>query len=145
MKKIIIAVLALLSIGVAEAQLQVTHLPKAETVCKPFSNMWLKKDMMNGEMQYYIVGSTTNQFDKPILLFLGNLDKAKTSLSQLLTDLYIVGEQYELIDSCGVKFWAYAQNEFGTKRYAIKQNGYAGYMYLPLSGIRKMLSALELE
>ena len=99
--------------------------------------------MLNGETQYYIVGHTSNQFDKPMLLYLGKLGEAKTSLNQLLNELYIVGQQYELVDKSGSKFWASAQNSYGTARYAIKQKGYAGFMFLPLQGIRKMLTALD--
>ena len=94
MKKIIIAVLALLSTGVAEAQFEVAHSAPITYVVYPMkAGVSLKYTKIGEEAEYFLQLNTTNQFDGAMLIYLGNRDKARASLSQLLNELYGVTEE----------------------------------------------------
>lgn len=143
MKKIIIAVLALLSTGVAEAQFEVAHSAPITYVVYPMkAGVSLKYTKIGEEAEYFLQLNTTNQFDGAMLIYLGNRDKARASLSQLLNELYELDKAYTLNDTFGKPFKAICANTMGAKGYAIFKDGYAGHAYIRLKQLEDMLEKM---
>lgn len=144
MKKIIIAVLALISIGSASAQFQVAHTsPTTYVVYGMRAGVSLKYIRIGEDYEYFLQLNTTNRYDRVLLIYLGNRDKARASLSQLLNELYKeVGKSYTLKDNEGVPFIAICSKTFGAEGYAIFRDGYAGHAYIRLAQISEMLELM---
>lgn len=143
MKKIIIAIIALLSIDIALAQFNVADEAPTTYVVYPMrAGISLKYTKIGEEAEYFLQMNTTNQFDGAMLIYLGNRDKAKASLSQLLNDLYELEKAYTLNDSLGKPFKAICSKIMGAKGYAIFKDGYAGHAYIRLTQIADMLEMM---
>lgn len=143
MKKIMIAVLALLSLNIASAQLNVQHTYAEEYVVYPMrAGVTLKYTKRGDVAEYFLQLNTSNQFDDPIYIYLGTRDKAVASLSQLLNDLFSLGTTYRLSDEHGKSFQAICSNVLGAKGYTIYQSGRAGYAYIRLKQLRDMLEMI---
>lgn len=143
MKKIIIAVLALLSLNIASAQFNVEHEAPTTYVVYPMrAGISLKYTKIGEEAEYFLQMNTTNQFDGAMLIYLGNRDKAKASLSQLLNDLYELEKAYTLNDSLGKPFKAICSKIMGAKGYALFKDGYAGHAFIRLTQIADMLEMM---
>lgn len=143
MKKIIIAVLALLSLNIASAQFQVADTaPTTYVVYGMRAGVSLKYTKIGEDTEYFLQLNTTNQFDKSMLIYLGNRDKAKASLSQLLNELYELDKAYTLNDNFGKPFRVLCANTFGAKGYAIFKDGYAGHAYIRLKQLEDMLEMM---
>lgn len=100
MKKIIIAVLALLSLNIASAQFQVADTaPTTYVVYGMKAGVSLKYTKRGEVSEYFLQLNTTNQFDGAMLIYLGNRDKARASLSQLLNELFELDKAYTLNDN----------------------------------------------
>lgn len=85
MKKILIlAVLAIMAVGSANAQIQIGK--KNDKVETLGSVRMGAISLKYGFGDYYILGSTTNQFDDPVIINLGKtIDQAKESFAGLLS------------------------------------------------------------
>lgn len=143
MKKIIIAVLALISIGSASAQFQVADTALTTYVVYGMrAGVSLKYTKIGEDTEYFLQLNTTNQFDKSMFIYLGNRDKAKASLSQLLNELYELDKAYTLNDNVGKPFRVLCANTFGAKGYAIFKDGYAGHAYIRLKQLEDMLEMM---
>lgn len=143
MKKIIIAVLALLSLDIASAQFSVQQKQSMPEVIWRSAmgghNKLYRMEVGNGEYYYFIGISTTNQFDDKMLIHLGKKDKAITTLTQFY-DLYAQGEIYELADDKGEKFSAQC---IAMKYYRLLKRGYAGYGTIHLNQLLNMRDAIN--
>lgn len=142
MKKIIIAVIALLSLNIASAQFQVQQKQSMPEVVWRNGFGWVtlyKQDIGNGEYYYFIGIRTSNQFDDIMLIHLGKKDKAITTLTQFY-DLYAQGEIYELADDNGEKFSAQC---IAMKYYRLLKRGYAGYGTIHLNQLLNMRDAIN--
>ena len=143
MKKIIIAVLALLSIGVVQAQFKVEQKQSAPEAIWREGFGWVslyQQNVGNGEDYYFIACRSSNQFDDMMLIHLGSKEKALATLAQLEKDLYVEGEIYELSDDKGESFTLKC-GKFNY--YYIYKRGYAGYGYIKMTHIPKMQSAIN--
>lgn len=140
MKKILLAIIAVLCINTATAQFKVVEKQKtADVVWSSFGGhqaLWAQ-EQSNGEYYFFLAFNTTNQFDDKMIISLGKIDKAKATLSQLLNDLHKEGEVYELADDKGEAFTMQCSV---LNQYKITKSGYAGYAYLTLGQVSKMLS-----
>ena len=141
MKKVLFLVLAMLAIGSADAQFQVQEKQKLpEVVWRSPLGGHVKlyaQEQSNGEL-YYLVGiNTTNDYDDKLLLHLGNKDKAIATLTQLVNDLYVQGEIYELADDRGEAFTLQCS---AMNQYVIHKAGYAGRGYVTVGQFARMLS-----
>lgn len=144
MKKIIIAVLALFSLGIAEAQIQMkdTSAERSRVVCYGalgWNNLYITPIM--GKDYYRISLLSTNRFDDNLTIYLGGKDEAIKTLSQFL-DNFTPDGRWECKDFHDVPFTAYGDNPM-EKRYMIVQGGYAGVGYLRLMDIKKFLKYLQ--
>ena len=140
MKKIIFAVLALLSLNIASAQFQVADTALTTYVVYGMrAGVSLKYTKIGEDTEYFLQLNTTNQFDKSMFIYLGNRDKAKASLSQLLNELYELDKAYTLNDNFGKPFRVLCANTFGAKGYAIFKDGYAGHAYIRLKQLEECL------
>lgn len=143
MKKIIFAVLALLSLNIASAQFQVADTALTTYVVYGMrAGVSLKYTKIGEDTEYFLQLNTTNQFDKSMFIYLGNRDKAKASLSQLLNELYELDKAYTLNDNFGKPFRVLCANTFGAKGYAIFKDGYAGHAYIRLKQLEDMLELM---
>lgn len=143
MKKIVIAVLALFSLGIAEAQIKITEThKKSETVCSgAFGWNTLDRIEVEGTYYYFLTLTSDNRFDKSYSILLGEKKDALTSLN-IFADNFSPDNSFTCKDANGNPFRLHAQNLMGEKRYAVKMDGYAGYAYLRLMDIRKFIRAL---
>lgn len=140
MKKILLAIIAVLCVSNATAQFKVVEKQKAaEVVWSSFGGhqALYAKPLSNGEYYFFLAFNTTNQFDDSLLIALGKIDKAKATLQQLANDLYKEGEIYELADDMGEAFTMQCSV---LNQYKITKRGYAGYAYITLGQVSKMLS-----
>lgn len=143
MKKIMIAVLAVLSFGVASAQLDVEISSSQSYAVYPMrAGVSLNYTRVKGEAEYYFRLNTSNQYAPSIYIWLGNRDKALKTLNQLLNELYAQGESYYLTDTIGESFTALCSNTMGAKGYMIHKSGHAGYAYIRLKQIEQMIELL---
>lgn len=143
MKKIILAVIAMLAIGTASAQFGVANSSSSTYVVYPMrAGVSLKYTKVGDVNEYFFVLNTTNQYDKPITIFLGDKAQAKASLSQLLNELFEIGKSHTLVDSVGKPFTATCTKTFGAEGYAIFRDGYAGNAFIRLKQISEMLEML---
>lgn len=143
MKKIIIAVLALLSFGVAEAQFKVIGNDITTYVVYPMrAGVSLKYTKIGEVAEYYLQLNTTNQFDKSMLIYLGNRDNARASLKQMLNELFAPDLSTELQDNNGKPFIVVGSIRMGAKGFAVFREGYAGHAYIRLSQIEDMLGIM---
>lgn len=144
MKKIILAVIALLSIGMASAQFTVENKQSTpELVFKsPLGGhqRLYAIQQANGEYYFFIAIATTNQFDDKLIVHLGKIDKTKATLLQLINDLYSQGSVYNLSDDRGEPFTLEC---VPLGEYRLSKKGYAGNAYLSISNVRKMLERFE--
>lgn len=92
MKKILIlAVLAMMAVGTAQAQIQIGK--KNEKVETLGSVRMGAIALKHGFGDYYITGQTSNQFDDPVILDLGKtIEQARESFDGLLS-LYELGNK----------------------------------------------------
>lgn len=102
----------------------------------------LKYQKIGEEAEYFLQLNTTNQFDGAMLIYLGNRDKARASLSQLLNELFELGKSHTLADSIGKSFIATCTKTFGAEGYAIFKDGYAGNAFIRLKQISDMLEMM---
>lgn len=143
MNKIIIAVLALLSLNIASAQFQVADTaPTTYVVYGMKAGVSLKYTKRGEESEYFLQLNTTNQFDGAMLIHLGNREQARTSLSQLLNELYEMDKAYTLNDSLGRPFKAICSKIMGAEGYAIFKEDYAGHAYIRLKQLADMLAKM---
>lgn len=143
MKKILIALIAVLSFVTASAQFDVAHSAPSTYVVYPMkAGVSLKYQKIGEEAGYFLQLNTTNQFDGAMLIYLGNRDKARASLSQLLNELFESGKSYTLVDSIGKSFIATCTKTFGAEGYAIFKDGYAGNAFIRLKQISDMLEMM---
>lgn len=144
MKKILITLIAVLLSVTASAQLEVANTSSPIDVVYPMrAGVSLKYTKIGAEAEYFLQLNTTNRYDRVLLIYLGNRDKARASLSQLLNELYKeVGKCYTLKDNEGVPFIAICSKTFGAEGYAIFRDGYAGHAYIRLSQIEDMLEMM---
>ena len=143
MKKLLFAVLTVLTFGTASAQFKVTEKQKTPVrVWAAFGGhqalYYLERS--NGEYYYFMAFNTSNQFDDRLIIHLGDLDTAKATLHQLEKDLHKEGEIYELTDDNLEKF---SMQCTAFNQYRITKRGYAGSAYLTIGQVSKMLAALE--
>ena len=146
MKKLLLLVVAMLAIGSASAQFQVQEKQKLpEVVWRSPLGGHVKlyaQEQSNGKL-YYLVGiNTTNDYDDKLLLHLGNKDKAIATLTQLVNDLYVQGEIYELADDRGEAFTLQCT---AMNQYVIHKVGYAGRGYVTVGQFARMLSVFAEE
>lgn len=142
MKKILFAVLALLSLGTASAQIQTTHTQtQSETIYGPKAGVTLERMVFKGGDLYYLTLRTSNQFDRVMMLALGNKTETIQSLEGLLNG-FELDKTSTMKDGTGKEFIAICANILGADGYYIKMKGYAGHAYLRLSDFRKMLKLL---
>jgi hypothetical protein len=146
MKKMIIAVLALLSFGVAEAQFTVEKKQSVPEVVfrSPLGGhqCLCAYQLDNGEYYFYLALNTTNQFDDRMIIYLGKIDKTKATLSQLINDLHSEGEVYRLSDDRGEPF---TMECVAFNQYRLSKKGSAGYAYLSINNVGKMLDRFNVE
>lgn len=143
MKKILIALIAVLSVVSASAQFGVTNTSFPTYVVYPMrAGVSLKYTKIGEETEYFLQLNTTNQFDGAMLIYLGNRDKARASLSQLLNELYELDKSYTLNDSIDKPFKAICSQIMGAKGYAIFKDGYAGNAFIRLKQISDMLEMM---
>ena len=132
----------MLAFGTTSAQFKVAEKQKMPEIVwqNGFNHLKLyKQETSNGIYIYFISIRTTNQFDEKMLIYLGDKEKSIATFSQLLNDLYIPNELYELVDARGEAFNA----KCGTlNEYIIIKRGYAGEGHILLGQLRKMQSAL---
>lgn len=143
MKKILVAIIALLFVGSASAQFKVAEKQKTtEIVWTSFAGHQSihAQELSNGEYYYWLVLKTSNQFDERICIGIGVKDKAKATLRQLENELHKEGEIYQLIDDRGKPFTMECTT---WNQYRITKKGHAGYAYLTVGQASKMLSALD--
>ncbi|MBQ2395238.1 MAG: hypothetical protein II307_05700 [Alistipes sp.] len=141
MKKVLLFMIAVLTISSASAQFQVQEKQKLpEVVWRSPLGGHVKlyaQEQSNGKF-YYLVGiNTTNDYDDKLLLHLGNKDKAIATLTQLVNDLYVQGEIYELADDRGEAFTLQCS---AMNQYVIYKEGYAGRGYVTVGQFERMLS-----
>jgi hypothetical protein len=139
MKKIIIAVIsALLFTTMAEAQIQKTSSYQSETIAS--ARMGVVQLKYDGD--FFLVLTTSNQFDKPMLLKLGdNKESALLSLNDLL-DLAdsLQGTEMQSIDN-GYEKELTISKSMGS--LAFQARGYAGIAYLSAGEIKKFAKKLQ--
>lgn len=144
MKKILIALIAVLSVVSASAQFKVQEKQTMPEVVWRSAmgghNKLYRQKLQNGEYYYFIGVATTNQFDDKMLIHLGKIDKAKATLLQMANDLYREGEIYELTDD---KVEPFTLQCAAFNQYVLFKKGYAGRAYITIGQVEKMLSALE--
>ena len=143
-KKIILAFIGLLSFGVAVAQLEVSaSSPRSYSVYPMRAGVSLNYTrLQDGSAYYYLQLNPSNRFDGAIYIWLGSREQALATLKQLLFDLYTLDESYLLKDRNGESFTALCSSVVGAKGYTIFKSGYAGYAYVRLSQIEKMIELL---
>lgn len=142
MKKLLSILIAVLSIATSTAQFQVAQKVKAIEVIWQDTYGWntlCRQEQNDGVYYYMLILKSSNQFDNKIVINLGGLEKTKNTLSQLINDLFVKGEVYNLVDDKGEAF--VAKCGFG-KTYSIYKDGYAGYGGLYIGRVEAMLSAL---
>lgn len=143
MKKILITLIAVLSVVSASAQFGVANSSASTYVVYPMrAGVSLKYTKIGEEMEYFLQLNTTNQFDGAMLIYLGNREKARVSLSQLLNEMYELDKSYTLNDSIDKPFKAICSKIMGAKGYAIFKDGYAGHAYIRLKQISDMLEIM---
>ena len=143
MKKILIALIAVLSVVSASAQFGIEDTSRPTYVVYPMrAGVSLKYTKIGEEAEYFLQLNTTNQFDGAMFIYLGNRDKARASLSQLLNELYELDKSYTLNDSIDKPFKAICSKIMGAKGYAIFKDGYAGHAYIRLKQISDMLEIM---
>lgn len=144
MKKVLLLVLAMLTIDIADAQITIQQSKGSyEVIWKTMLGSRPRLvcfNLSNGE-QYFTLGlTTTNQFDDTLTLYLGGIDEAKASLSTLGSLPFDEQKVYNLNDDRGEPFSLYRDN-FG--QYVIRKDGFAGNAYTTAAQLSKMLAALE--
>ena len=144
MKKILFFIsLAMLTIGSTSAQIQTTHTHEETiTLYGPKAGVSLHRMTFKDEYEYYIQLRTSNQFDKPMLLLLGNKTKTIQSLEGLLNG-FELDKTSTMREGTGKEFIAIGASILGADGYYIKMSGYAGYAYIRLSDFRKMLKVIQ--
>lgn len=143
MKKLLFAVLAMLTLGTASAQFKVAE--KQKTPVRVWASFGghqalYYQEQSNGENYYFLAFNTTNQFDDKLIIHLGKIDKAKATLLQIKNDLHKEGEIYELTDDKGE---AFSMQCTAFNQYRIMKQGCAGCTYLTLGQAGKMLATIE--
>lgn len=144
MKKVLLFMIAVLTISSASAQFQVQAKKNhPEMVWRSamggHNSLWIQKDD-KGEDCYFIAMGTSNQYDDKLILYLGDKSNSKATFAQLINDLCIQGETYLLKDYIGESF-SISFNAFN--QYVIRKKGYAGASYLGIGQIEKMLLAID--
>lgn len=143
MKKLLFAVLAFLAIGTASAQIKVVDSSKPiYVIYGPSAGVSLKYTYIGETREYYLQLTTTNQFDDPIYIFLGDRDNARESLETMLNKLWQLDKMYELEDSVSRPFKLMCANTLGAKGFYVTTSEHAGHSYIRLSQIGKMLEKL---
>lgn len=143
MKKFLLTLVAVLCVASAFAQFKVEQQQKMPEVVWQDGFRWValyEQDLGNGEYYYMIGLRTSNQFDDKLLIHLGKREKAKATLLQLQNDLYEEGKTYNLSDDKGESFTLICS---AFNIYHIYKDGYAGYGYIKLGQLPKMLSLFE--
>lgn len=143
MKKIILAVIALLSFSFADAQIQSQGtMPRTETVYGPRAGVWLNRIECAGEWEYYLSMATTNQFDNHIIINLGNISNTKLSL-QWFIDNFALGKTYRMKDDKKVNFDAVCVSILATNCVEFYKEGHAGCARVRVSEFSRMLKRLN--
>lgn len=143
MKKIIIAIIALLSISVAEAQIQSQGpSPRVETIYGPRAGVWFNRiEGING-WEYYLSMATTNQFDDHMNIYLGTIDNAKLSI-QWFIDNFELGKNYRMKDDKKYPFVAICVSVFATDCWEFYKEGHAGCARVRMSEFSRILNKLN--
>lgn len=144
MKKIMLALIAVLSFTNASAQFKVEEKQSAPELVfrSPLGGhqRLYAIQQTNGEYYFFIAISTTNQYDDLMLIHLGKQAKTKATLAQLINDLHSQGATYQLSDDRGEPFTLEC---VPLGEYRLSKKGYAGNAYLSISNVRKMLERFE--
>lgn len=145
MKKIGLAIIALLFVGAASAQMQITKVEEPTLVCKTW-NGWNKlyKHQVNGEYSYYFILASDNRYDRIYHIDLGSKKEAIETIHFLL-DNYKPGADFHATEVTGETFYVFAVNMLGDKHYTIKKDGYGGYASIRLNELKKYATALYAE
>lgn len=145
MKKIILVVIALLSIGVVQAQFTVAQPKEAQSgvvYSMKGTDVELRYVKTDKDVYYYLTLDTTSVMYESILIHLGNRDKARASLSQLLNELYELGKSHLLNDSRNNTFKVICTDTMGEQGYSIFKEGKIGHGYIRLKQLEVMLEKL---
>lgn len=141
MKKIVIAVLALFSLGIAEAQITVHQAPQSKDIITLSGNTLTKFERVKGKF-YYLLFLTHDKYDS-YCIALGFEDEAKISLNQLLKN-YKPEDFFRITDALKSSFYIRTNQGNGQKLYMIKEaNSRGDYALLPLDDIAKFLQAIN--
>lgn len=143
MKKILLAMIAVLFVGTASAQFQVKEKQCLPEVVWQDAFRWVgfyQQDLGNNDYYYMFGLRTSNQFDDRLLIHLGRGNKTVSTLRQLLNELYSEGKIYELTDDKGEPFTLICK-PFNI--YHIYKKGYAGYAHIKLSQVETILSLFQ--
>lgn len=145
MKKIFLAIVAILSVGIAAAQVELSSAEKPSIVCSGYLGFNdLVKYKAMGEDHYFLSLDSDNQFDQLYSINLGKKKDAIDFLSKLI-DIFSPEANLKAKDSSGNPFRIFGSTASGDRRYLIKKDGYAGYAHFRLSEIKKFIKALESE
>lgn len=145
MKKILALLLALVVVGTAEAQVQMTRTSRPIVVCSgAFGWNDLVKFHEGGGINYYLSLSSDNRYDNRYYINLGSKRYAISTLTKFVEN-FSASASYSAKDASGEPFRIKGETSMGEKRYAIKKDGYAGWAYLRIMDAKKFLKALKKE
>lgn len=140
MKKVLTIALAVLLTLPAFSQITVTKQSQDSVKDMTISMQWTW--LYHKDNMYFIHMKSTNQFDSPILLFLG--DK-KEGIIQTLSDLEQLGntmttkESLKIKDAGGKPFTVRLAKELGVKVFHFYTEDRAGFGYLQVSKIKDVI------
>lgn len=143
MKKVFLFLAMLFAIGFAEAQISVQKTQgSSEVLWKSAGNRTRLVCFTLSSGQRYLVLTllTNNQFDKPMVIYLGDKENAKASLSTLKSLSFEAQGLYHLKDDKGKPFTFY-RDSFG--QYVIRKEGFAGDAFTTAAQISKMITVLS--
>lgn len=146
MKKILLAIIVMLTLGSASAQITIEKKDKSyTTVCRGFFGYnELLKFQVEG-VDYYMLSLTSdNRYDSPYSIRLGNKKETIDSLT-LLYDTFAKDQDYDIKDTSDKVYRFHCDTSAGEKRYMVKTEGYAGWGYFRLTEIKKFLAVLTAE
>jgi hypothetical protein len=137
MKKIIIAVIsALLFSTMAEAQIQKTSSYQNETIAS--ARAGVVKLKYDGD--FFLVLTTSNQFDKPMMLKLGD---SKESALLSLHDLVEISETLKGTQNIANGYGEELTLSKSMGSLALQSRGHAGIAYLSAGEIKKFIKKLQ--
>lgn len=143
MKKIIIAIIAAMVLmpTMADAQISVSSKTNTERLL----SIRMGFITLNYDGQYYLAMSTTNQFDKPMILPLGKTKEEAIETTKSLIEITTTigkGDCVEIVSAYGTQFRIY---RFAKNTITINADGYAAASNTNKAELTKILDKITFD